>query len=938
MEWLKNICLMPIRLGLDKTNILAMNLITMVFNIYGKKILKTESDKIIDYHQCIGDFDIFHLYPLYFKESEYDFFSNYFKIKNGVINGLLLEFPWKSMLQDNTKIKINDIYVEINMFDFNSSITKSLFESQNSYLQNNIVEDNEITEVYHGIDNMLKKYFSGISVEISSIKLVLIDHFIIYLNDCNYHNNCLKINNLVIHSYLNEEKILLQVKNIQINKNKDEYDISLQSLIFSFHFLDHLPILKIIPDSNKINYTNFKITLKIFELIFDKLILKNLTAEINIGPTFSTIIKDISSISIDNTLLINFNKISEKNNLMEIYENKCVFNTQIKCKISNFKLLNIWFNETKKFVHGIEKKFIFNESNTPSKIFNLDNIKLLVLYGDDIWQIDAKNIIFDEIIFACDIKYLHQNIMGKCEKILIDNNSYKIINIFAKSEEFLSKSKTIIIKTVSGINIDVFDLDCNNIISLGKYILSLINLFTYPKNNDPINELENKPKNILSFHNSKIYHEYEKNNYALIIHKIDISLTEKYAQDIFFDLLINNYLVSRISASKLSSEFLEIKSIKIFLDIDIIDILANLLGLIIPENNDNMYITQNLPEDVLDKLQNALENSIFSRNMDCLEEKTNEITKSIMEKNVNMIENPIIRILSESLINLDSLLVCEYSGQKNNFNIKKKIQIESCHVYLHHKLSNINTKTISSAFMCLILKNIRGTYSLNENITQKYKFYSEKIAIVDINSRDPCWKYFLKFTGNNAVMFDISKYKDTIKINININPFCLNIREETLIKLLSFFSNISIKTVNDTPIFIEKFSMNEINTKINYYPIMLEKIDAGTNNLFIKNYNLIVPAHVIKNVDGFNKLGLLIKNNLEKVINPNNVVQFVPNIKLVKPYAMPINNLILMINKYFNSSSNKKKLRKITKNINQNTTSLSNLILLKLKNIFYGIK
>ncbi|AVL94600.1 hypothetical protein ma214 [Moumouvirus australiensis] len=929
---------MPIRLGLDKTNILAMNLITMVFNIYGKKILKTESDKIIDYHQCIGDFDIFHLHPLYFKETEYNFFSNYFKIKNGVINGLLLEFPWKSMLQDSTKIKINDVFVEISMFDFNSSITKSLFESQNSYLQNNIVEDNEITEVYHGIDDMLKKYFSGISIEISNIKLVLIDHLIICLNDCNYHDNCLKINNLVIYSSTNEENILLQVKNIQINKNKDEYDISLQSLIISSHIIYHLPILKIIPDSSKINSTNFRITLNVFELIFDKLTLKDLRTEINFGPTLSTIIKDISLIEIDNTLLINFNKISEQNNLMEICENKCVFFTQIKCKISDFKLVNIWLNETRNLIYVIENKFIFKESNTSSKIFNLDNIKLLVLYDDDIWQIDAKNIIFDEIIFAQNIKYLHQNIMGKCEKILVEKNSYKIINIFAKSEEFLSKSKTIIIKTGSGINIDVFDLDCNNIISLGKYILSLVNLFTNPKNDDSINKLENKPQNILSFHNSKIYHEYEKNNYTLIIHKTDISLTEKYARDIFFDLLINNYLVGRISVSKLSLDFLEIKSIKIFLDTDIIDILANLLDLIIPENNDNMCITQNLPEDILDKLQNALENSIFSRNINCLEEETNKITENIIEKSVNTIENPIIKILSESLTNLDSLLVCEYSGQKNNFDTKKKIQIESCHVYLHHKLSNINTKTTNSAFICLILKNVKGTYSFNENITQNYKFYSEKIAIVDINSRDPCWKYFLKFTGTNAIMFAISKYKDTIKMDININPFCLNIREETLIKLLSFFSNITIKTVNDTPIFIEKFSINEINTKINYYPIMLEKIDAGTNNLFIKNYNLIVPGQVLKNVDGFDKLGSLIKNNLEKVINPNNVIQFVPNIKLVKPYAMPINNLILMINKYFNSSSNRKKLREITKNINQNATSLSNLMLLKLRNIFYGIK
>ncbi|AGC01738.1 hypothetical protein H012_gp727 [Acanthamoeba polyphaga moumouvirus] len=936
MEWLKNICLIPIRMGLDKTNIMAMNLITMLFNIYGKKILKTESDEIINYHECVDDFNIFHLHPLYFKEIEYNFFSNNLKINNGIIKGLSIEFPWKSILYDATKIKVNDIQIETCLLDFSSNMTKSLFESHNSYLENDIEKNSEITDVYCGIDDILKKYLSGITVEISCIKFVLLNHFVVYLKDCRYHNNCLKINNLTILSF-DEEKILSQIENIQINKEQDEFNLSTSKIIISSNIIEYLPIIKIIPDSNKTNSINFKIILNISELVFDKLTLKNNITEINIGRQFEVFVKDLSYISINDILLINFNKDQiNSENLIIIYENECIFNTQIKCKISNLKLLKTWMTETKDILKNVKNKLIFNETKTSSKKYHLTNLKLLFLYNDDVWKIQIKNIFFDKLIIIQNINYSHQYIVCECEKIIIDKDIYKIINIFAKSQEFTSKSKMITINILSGVNINVFDLECNGMVPLTKYITTIIDLFT---NNASKNEIENKSENKISFHNSKIYHNYMEINYVFIINTTNISLTNKYAQDVSIDLLIDNYLVSKLDATKISSENLEIKSIKVFLDVNMVDIIANLLGCLIPENN-NLHTSQNLSEDILDKLQNALENTMISKNINCLENETNEITKVIMENNnKSNIETPIIKILSDSLINLDTLLLYEYTGHDKNNQTKKELTIESSHVYLYHKLSNYNTKNISSPFMCLILKNIKGIYTennSNENITQNYKFSSEKIAIVDVNSRDPCWKYFLKFNGTYAIMLNASKYSDTIKIDININPFSLNIREETLIKLLAFFSNVTIKTVNNTSIFIEKFTINEINAKINYYPIMLEKIDAGTNNLFIKNYNLVVPTYSLKNIDGFDKLGSLIKNNLEKVINPNNVIQFVPNIKLVKPYAMPINNLILMISKYFNSSSNRRKLRKITKNINNNTTTLSNLMLLKLKNIFYG--
>jgi hypothetical protein len=131
--------------------------------------------------------------------------------------------------------------------------------------------------------------------------------------------------------------------------------------------------------------------------------------------------------------------------------------------------------------------------------------------------------------------------------------------------------------------------------------------------------------------------------------------------------------------------------------------------------------------------------------------------------------------------------------------------------------------------------------------------------------------------------------------------------------------------------------MGEINGTINYLPIVFKNISINSINLSIQDYQINIPIQSIRNVNGFDKLTKIIKTNIEKEINPKNVLQFVPNINIIEPYAMPITRIIALIGKYFKHDKNKQKLRKITRSIQNNMGVITGTISHNLQRIFDGL-
>ncbi|AUV58207.1 hypothetical protein [Bandra megavirus] len=936
MEWLKNICSVPIKLGLDKTNFVVMNLITYIFNIYGKKILKTDNDEIISHNECINDINIFYLHPLQFREIKYNWNENIFKINTGTITNLTVAFPWTSLFTQSTKVNIDNISIEISMDDSNHNMIKSMIDDPDSYLNIHITENSDINDVYTGINDIVKKYFSNIKVNIGTIDIVIINHFIIKIKNCEYTDNKLTIEKVKIISKNNKST---RIQNINLSiTNDNEYDINISKIDISSDFIDNLPIIKFKSDKNTPK-SNININIKVSDFLFSKLFAQNI--DLNYCSEKITI-DNISKITLGNALLINF----PTNNINTSYiaqfnitDNSCKFGKNIQCKLTDIDCVIKKITKLSKIINHINDKIIIKNISKTSKYLSINDIKLIIIYRDDIWNLCILNTILHDTITMNKIEYKHRNIIAYCDNIFIHNKQYQFNNLKTDSAEFIFKSKSLFVTIDKDFNIDIDDSYCSGIISFGNYINDLIEQFKSKKEPETNNSKITKSviSKFLNIKKAQISLDYLSSKYIFIIDNTKICLSDKSIIDTSAHIFIDNYLISKINAKYISPNNIHVIGIEFYLDPNIFDILVQSLGLLIP-NNDENNLTQYLPDDIMDKIQDALDNSIVSSNMYDLERNTNKLTESIINtyidtKNKNC-DKPIITILSESVYDLKSILIGDYKHQKSNDNLK--ISLDSINIYLYDKLSICESKNQNSPFVCFVVKNISIIYQKLLETTMTYKIDIEKIALIDINCLDPKWKYFLKFTGSNAINIYLSKQYDTIKLNINLNPIILNIKEETLVRLLAYISEIKITPTNDNMIFIEKFSMNEINLTINYYPIILKKIDAGTNNLFIKNFKIIIPPYMLKNIDGLDKLGKSIQDNFYKIINPNNIAQFVPNIKLVKPYVMPINNIIVMIGKYIHSPINRNNLRKITCSINKNTGILSNLILEKLKKIFYN--
>ena len=125
---------------------------------------------------------------------------------------------------------------------------------------------------------------------------------------------------------------------------------------------------------------------------------------------------------------------------------------------------------------------------------------------------------------------------------------------------------------------------------------------------------------------------------------------------------------------------------------------------------------------------------------------------------------------------------------------------------------------------------------------------------------------------------------------------------------------------------IESFDINTIGVKFSYQPIVLANIGVDSNLLSLKGHKLKLSAQQINNVNGIGNLAKIVSNRWLNEIHPTNILQFVPNIGIVKPYTMPVVRIITMINKFFNKRENKNKLRLITRNLAEGYNFISVLV------------
>lgn len=909
--WLKNICLNSLKFGLNQTNYIIINFVKFFFNMYGKKLFKIEDNKLIKSIDFLEDRNNINFYPIEIKEMYQNFNLNTFKIVEGLFENMIISIPWKNILSETTFIIIDNVKIKIDIVK-SQSIYFSALENYNSYLYNEstVEHDENLINIFKEIHQIIISYFNKVNIKINTIIIEISNYFKIIANDVSYDIN-FHIKQLYFED--NNNNILINIDDLVYFPSENK--IVILNVNIDLAFIDCLPNFYMEESGSELT-----LSIIILNITIDKLLCNNISININ---SEKIIINHVNKVIVDDILIID--KI-ENIILFDLNKKLMEFNGIITLRLSSFEIIIDWLNHFLKKIKRINTKLIFVQNKVGINNIFIFGTKIDLYYKNDLFHILIKKIIINDsyYIYDCVLKYNDLNINIK-ECIINDKNILLLITN-AISDEFKLLSSKIIIKMTQNkshvhqnnmgvtvfkkLDIMFYDTNATNVDKIVNYINTMIDKFGSSTNN------ENNIFINLYINNGTIKYTFDNINLHFVINESNISITHMNATKSNVSIMINNYIIAEFESSIISKNMIMIESVRIFIDPEIFDKLNFLFGILNPDENETNV-----------EVQNLMSQTFIVNNIEELQNSTDELLKDIIDDYENTFDNNISKQLFNEII-------------QNNLVIK----IKMIHINLYDKLPIY--KYSYKPFLIIIVKNleiIKNIINLSNqmdniirivqqgkhrpNIKNKYLIKVFECTILDMTTNNPEWKYFLKFNKNeNIIDMEIIYHGDTCTICINIVPLTVNINEKTLIRILSFFSN-NYKSSNN--IYIEQCMIGEVNIILNYYPII-----ANSDIFSVKNFKIRLSSQNIQNVYGFGTLINIILNNWNNDLNPTNIIQFVPNIKLIQPYAVPIVRLINIITKYFKKSNNKKKARSISREITKGVDIVSKMMKLGFENIW----
>lgn len=946
-EWFKYMCLTPLRYGVDKINSLTINSIALILESYREKFFKNEEcQKIINKIESHNNKNIIFFNKLHLKEFSTFLNQNSLKIEQGIIDGATLEIPLQTLLTEIIHINIDSINIVAQTLKLTDD-TISNISMTNTFFETNHTDNNNLQSIYTEIKSILLKYLNKICFNIKTLSLTLNNKLYIKILDFVYDNDIIKIGNISFYS--NSDKIML------VNIDNISYNIDTESLIIDTvdiktSIIEFIPFIYFDFSSNN----KFNITISCKNLKIDELLLNNLLLTINENKL---VITNISSIYIDNVFIL---RPKTDNNILlslNLDNYDCILVQSICLYIINFNNLQDQITKIKNTVMILFNKFIqintqtaiLKQKNTHnSYIFKINDIKISIFYKDIIANIKINKILFDKIIKLNNLICEYHDVMFDINYLEINNNNSCIIStikIVSKefnavsekisilyNDKFCHKStlfkkkhiESIIYSNNKEININIHNAEINNIIEVTNFITQIYNSILEEENSDidlnasaldlssSLNNITDNIKIILNISKSNIITKYNNNKLLLLIKKITIYLDDYSANNIDVDFLIDNFLLAKIIAKYCSQNKIIANSIKINLTPEIINLLNILLSQFMSENF--------LPSQKIELTKESKNPNIVSEAKKNIEYIIIDQYEPI-EKPKKKIDTSVI-ILTKSKLNIiEPQIISNYKETPDLFDLKIKINLLDLNLhdtsicnkgkpFLHAVIKNI----VFSKIVDIIPKKnivpdirfIQHPSLYRPNHKDIFQLAIESGAVLDVDCLDPEWKYFIKFSQYGMCKLHLTKHGNIINISIHLSPIILNIREETLIKLYKFIANISNST-NDTDnkILVQNFNINSINVIFNYFPSLLKNMSTNSKIFTIKNHKITLSSLKISYVDSISKLFEIIGKKWEKDADFDNIIKFVPNIKIIEPYTKYITDLLRSTIKFLKNLRNK---------------------------------
>ncbi|MEM3063047.1 MAG: hypothetical protein QW303_05850, partial [Nitrososphaerota archaeon] len=457
MEQIKKLYLVPSNLGIEKINSLIMQLITFILNIYGKRLLKLNVDKLIKNYTCDNNCNLFHFYPLYFEQVSRTFLANLLNIKSGTINNLVITLPRNTFSNSSMIITIENIELTVSIVR-NDSIYYSVSSQDGSDLgdEDKLDENGELVSIFREINSMLRCYFDKIRVEIKMIRVKILDHFIILFDGIKYDSHVVFIEKIRVETLDNDPKKLASVEKVKFDATN--FALSIGMVDISEEIVCYLPVLYIDDSAGSV-----RIDVTIGSLTFGKVYITNF--DFTIEPE-KFVINGCEVLEIDNALIFKHSKKSDSRNgpksepFLLYYNQNNVFliNQIFDVKIVNLHNMMCWFGHFTLLARTIAGKLVTLDEKSVeilkysdnSKInvkeclpdkhpfcensIHFDNIHCNIVYNENIYLTEIRRVHLGKIIKLVDLGIKYNNIIATCDKLLVDENgSIHIIGVCLKT-------------------------------------------------------------------------------------------------------------------------------------------------------------------------------------------------------------------------------------------------------------------------------------------------------------------------------------------------------------------------------------------------------------------------------------------------------------------------------------------------------------------------
>lgn len=863
-EWLKSFCFNPLKYGLEKLNLVAVKSITAIFNLYGSRLFKMNDDHFIKANETTDNYNVFYLIPLNLKEKKQNIGQNCIELTDGIINDMVINVPWKEMLKEATKINISSVSLKI--FLSKKENDDKLIELENSYLsEKENIENNYLIDTYRDIGDLLCKYFNKIHLHIKSIDLCF-NNLDLTLKNVTYSDNKLLIEEIEIF-HLNQ--FLGKINGLSYQNSSLSIDmIKIDSIL-----INHLPEFYLDDSGNNMN---IKINIK--TLKFNDIDIKNLSIDINEN---NLIIMNLESIDVNQ--LIHFETLDENFLTLSFIDNSCQLNSDFILKMGRLTETLKWIDSLKEIYNSLNSKLISTKINVPSDL-TIHNVFGTLIYGDDIFYPKIQIIRIGENIELFDTNIKYRETVGNLN-ISINQNVINLTNVKINSNNFKAESFSISIINKEDLLIIFDSTQIDHILPMIDVISQIIKIFVEPSEEESLVNFE--------IRRSSVCFMYSNLRFDVIIHNGFISLNTKTASTLKMNILIDKTLIFKITADVLSEKNIKINKMKMFIDPIIFDKLNALLGIFKDEEIVEYTI------EAYEEITETLSKSYMFKDLNDFEETLNSEIKDIHES----FSLDKTSFFPKPFINLANILVNNYLDN-SNIDVDFYLSIDQLIIKLFNDMSG-------DAFLYLTINDINLNKKIKKIKSKNEETFNIKVGsgeIIDIHASGT-WQNFLKFSDSimNTTIVIIG---DSIKVDCNVSSFQSNIREETLLRLLAFFSN-SLNN-NSKGMYIEEFRINSMEISISYYPISLKKI-VSSDILALTNFKIKLSPIYLSNIDNVDKLIENLKEQWNSDINLNNVLQFIPNIKIIHKHVVPFSYLMNILKSYFSSSYNKRKIRYFTK-------------------------